>query len=90
VNHVGEMIAEGRIVACDLRELVLDDNLGETNVRVTILNCPNDRSQIMSIWRWSLSQTILDGHFLLSLLIAYDEHHVLEEDEGVIGVKKKV
>jgi hypothetical protein len=28
--------------------------------------------------------------FLLSLLIAYDEHHVLEEDEeGVVGVKKK-
>jgi hypothetical protein len=23
------------------------------------------------------------------LLIAYDEHHVLEEDEGVVGVKKK-
>jgi hypothetical protein len=23
------------------------------------------------------------------LLIAYDEHHVLEEDEGIVGVKKK-
>jgi hypothetical protein len=23
------------------------------------------------------------------LFIAYDEHHVLEEDEGVVGVKKK-
>jgi len=35
-------------------------------------------------------QTILDGHFLLSLLIAYEEHHVLEEDEkGIIDVKKK-
>jgi hypothetical protein len=90
VNHVGEMIVKGRIIACDLRELVLDDDLGETNVGVTILNCPNDRSQIMSIWRWPLSQTILDGHFLLSLLIAYDEHHLLEEDEGVVGVKKKV
>jgi hypothetical protein len=44
----------------------------------------------MLIWRWPLSQTILDGHFLLSLLIAYDEHHLLEENEGVVGVKKKV
>jgi hypothetical protein len=25
------------------------------------------------------------------LLVAYDEHHVLEEDEkGVVGVKKKI
>jgi hypothetical protein len=84
------MITEGRIVACDLKELVLDDDLNEINVAVTILSYPNDRSQIMSIWRWPLSQTILDGHFLSSLLIAYDEHHVLEEDEeGVLGVKKK-
>ncbi len=90
VNHVGEMIAEGRIIVCDLRKLVLDNNLGETNVGVTMLNYPNDRSQIMLIWRWPLLQTILDGHFLLSLFIAYDEHHVLEEDEkGVVGVKKK-
>ncbi len=37
-----------------------------------------------------MSRTILNGHFLSSLLIAYDEHHVLEEDEkGVVGVKEK-
>jgi hypothetical protein len=50
VNDVGEMIiAKGRIVMCDLRELVLNDDLGETDVGVTILSYPNDRSQIMSI-----------------------------------------
>lgn len=43
VNHVGKMISEGKIVACDLRELVLDDKFGETNVGVTILNYPNDK-----------------------------------------------
>jgi hypothetical protein len=38
-----------------------------------------------------LSRTILDGHYLLSLLATYDEHHVTEdEEEGVVGVKKKV
>ncbi len=90
VNHVGKVITRRMIVACDLKELVLDYDLGETNVGVAILNYPSDRSQIMSIWRWPSLQTILDGHFLLSLLIAYDEHHVLEEDEGVVGVKKKI
>jgi hypothetical protein len=59
VNHVGEMIVEGRIVACDPRELVLDNNLGETDVGVTILSYPNDRSQIMSIRRWPLFIVII-------------------------------
>ncbi len=48
VNDVGEMIiVEGKIVTCDLKELVLNDDLGETNVGVTILSYPNDTSQIM-------------------------------------------
>jgi hypothetical protein len=56
VNHVGEIIVEGRIVAYDPREPILDNDLDETNVGVIILNCPNDnRSPIMSIWRWPLS-----------------------------------
>jgi hypothetical protein len=88
VNHVGEIIVERRIIACDPKELILDDDLGEIEVRVTILNYPKDTAQIMTIWRWPLSRTILDGHCLSSLFIAYDEHHVLE-DEGVMGVKKK-
>jgi hypothetical protein len=37
-----------------------------------------------------LSRTILDGHCLFSLLVAYDEHHVLEDKEEIIvGVMKK-
>jgi hypothetical protein len=44
VNHVEEIIVEGRIVACDPKELVLDDNLGETKLWVTILSCPKDTS----------------------------------------------
>jgi hypothetical protein len=45
----------------------------------------------MSIWKWPFSRTILDGHYLLSFLVTYDEHHVLKEDEkGVVGVKKKL
>jgi hypothetical protein len=44
VNHVGAIITKGRIVTCDIREHILDNHLGEVDVGVTILNCPNDRS----------------------------------------------
>ncbi len=55
MNHVGKIVVEGRIVAYDLKELVLDDDLCEIDVGVTILSCLKDRSLIMSIWRWPLS-----------------------------------
>jgi hypothetical protein len=55
VNHVGEIIVEGGIVACDPKEPILDDDLGETKVRATILKCPKNTSQIMTILRWPLS-----------------------------------
>jgi hypothetical protein len=44
VNHVGEIIVERRIVACDPKEPILDDDLGEIEVRVTILNYSKDTS----------------------------------------------
>jgi hypothetical protein len=44
VNHVGEIIVERRIVACDPKEPVLDDDLGEIEVGVTILNYPKETS----------------------------------------------
>jgi hypothetical protein len=91
VNHVGEMIVEGRIIVFDSTEPVLDDDLGEINVGFTILNYPNDRSQIMSIWKRPLSQIILDGHSLFSLLTTSNKHHVSKEDEKIfVGVKKKI
>ncbi len=91
VNHVREMIVERKIIVFDSRERILDNDLGEINVGFTILNYPNDRSQIMSIWKRPLSQIILDGHCLLSLLTTYDKLHVSEEDEErVVGVKKKI
>jgi hypothetical protein len=44
----------------------------------------------MIIWKWPLSQTILDGHYLSSLFIPYDEHHVSKDNEKVVGVKQKI
>jgi len=35
VNHVGEIIVEGRFIAYGPKEHVLDDNLGATKVGVT-------------------------------------------------------
>jgi len=52
LNDDGEMVVEGWIATCYLRELVLHEDLGETNVGVTILSCENNESQIMSIWKW--------------------------------------
>jgi hypothetical protein len=44
----------------------------------------------MTIWKWPLSQTILDGFILRELLISYDETHVPTiNDDGQINVRKK-
>jgi len=43
VNHVGEIIAKGRIVAHDPREPILDEDFGEIKVGVLISNYPKDR-----------------------------------------------
>jgi hypothetical protein len=44
----------------------------------------------MTIWRWSLVQTILDGYPLKNHFIALYETHILDdEDARVVGAKKK-
>jgi hypothetical protein len=55
VDDVGVMIIEGHINACNPKRLVLGENLGETNVKMTILSYPRDIALVMSIWRWPLS-----------------------------------
>jgi hypothetical protein len=45
----------------------------------------------MTIWKWSLSQTILDGYSLKQFLIPYNENHILfVDEEGEIGVRKHI
>ncbi len=48
MNHVGKNIVGWKIITCDPRELVLNGDFGENHVEVTILSCPNDKSQIMT------------------------------------------
>jgi hypothetical protein len=45
---------------------------------------------MMTIWKWLLAQTILDGYPLIEHLITFNETHILDVDDvGVVGVKKK-
>lgn len=66
VDVEGVFVAKGRIIACDPREAMFDDDLGD-HVGIVILYCPNDILVVMSIWRWLLSQTIFHGHSLKAL-----------------------
>jgi hypothetical protein len=50
------------MIACDPWEIVFDDQLGEDHVGLNILHCLSNVVTIMAIWKWSISQTILDGY----------------------------
>jgi len=90
VDDVGFFVASGRVIACDLKEVVLDNQLGEDHVKVNILYYPNNISIVMKIWRWSLAQTIVDGYSLKQLLVFYDENNIPTiDEEAEIGVMKK-
>jgi hypothetical protein len=44
----------------------------------------------MTIWKWLLFQTTLEGFSLKKFLMSCDESYILDIDiEGMIGVKKK-
>lgn len=44
---------------------------------------------IMTIWRWPISKTILDGHSLRAFLGFYDENYISYVEERKISVNKK-
>ncbi len=54
----------GCVITSNPKEAVLDNQLGEDHVGLNILYCPNNVLVIMIIWKWPLSQTILDGFIL--------------------------
>jgi hypothetical protein len=62
VDDVGVVIVKGHINACNPKEVVVGEDLGETNVGMTILSYPCNIIKVMSIWRWLMSQTIFNGH----------------------------
>jgi hypothetical protein len=55
---------------------------------LNILHYPSNVVVVMTIWKWSLSQTILDGYSLRPFFIPYNENYILvvdEEGEMVLG-----
>jgi hypothetical protein len=57
---------------------------------LNILDCLNNVSTIMTIWKWSLVQTTFNGYPLRQLFISYDGSHTpIVDEEGTIGVRKK-
>jgi hypothetical protein len=72
------------------REAILEDILGDDHVGLTILYCPRKSLTIMTIWKWLLVQTTMDGFSLKELLISYDETYMPKKDIArIIGIKKK-
>jgi len=49
VDDVGLFVTSGHVIACDLREAILDNQFGEDHVSVSILYCPNNISAVMTI-----------------------------------------
>jgi hypothetical protein len=90
VDNDGVFIAKGQMAACDPQEIILDDQLDEDHVELCIWYYPGIVSIVMTIWKWSLAQTILDKYPLRKHIIAFNETHILGDDDvGAVGVKKK-
>jgi hypothetical protein len=82
---------KGCVMACNSKEAILDEILGDDHVSLTIFYYPKDISMIMTIWKWLLSQTTMEGFSLKELLLSYDESYILEIDvKRMIGVKKYI
>jgi hypothetical protein len=57
---------------------------------MSILYFLNNVSTIMTIWKWSLAQTIIDGYSLRQLHVSCDEGKIPSiDEEGEIGVRNK-
>ncbi len=90
MDDVGLFIVSGCVIAYDLKEAIRDNQLGEDHVRMNKLYCLNNVSIVMTIWKWSLVQTIVDGYSLRQLLVSYNESKIPTiDEEGEIGVGKQ-
>ncbi len=67
VDNVGVFLAKGRVVTCNPHEAVLDDQLGKDHVGFYTLYCHVNMSEMMTIWKWLLTQKILDGYALINI-----------------------
>jgi hypothetical protein len=86
----GVSLMKGLVMVFEMRETILDNILGHDHVDLTIFYYPRDNSMVLIIWKWLLTQTIMEGFSLKEFLLSYNESYILEVDvEGMIGLKKK-
>jgi hypothetical protein len=87
VDDVGVYVASGCVIVYDPREALLDNQLGEDHVGVSILYCLNNVLVVMMIWKWPLVQMILNGYPLRQLFMSYNENNIpIIDEEEEIGV----
>ncbi len=90
LDDVGVFVASGHVIAYDPRKAIFNNQLGENHVGVNLLYCPSNVLVVMTICKWSLAQTILDGYSFGQVLIFYDENQIpIVDEEGKTSVKKK-
>jgi hypothetical protein len=90
-DREGDFLLKGHVTKFDPREAILDNIIGDYHVDLTILYCLGNISMIMTIWKWLLVQTTMEGFLLKELLLSYDESYIHEVDvERMIGVKNKL
>jgi hypothetical protein len=55
---------------------------------MSILYFPNNVSIVVTIWKWMLAQSTVDGYSLRQLLVTYNECNIPTiDEEGEIGVE---
>ncbi len=90
LDDVGLFVTSGHVIACDPREVIVDDLLSEVHVRVSILYYLNNILVVMTIWKWPLAQTIVDGYSLKQFFGFYNENNIPTiNEEGEIVIRKK-
>jgi hypothetical protein len=73
-----------------MKEAILDNILGNGHVDLTILNCPRNISMVVTIWKWLLTQTTMEGFSLKKFFFSYNESYIPKVDvEGMIVSRKK-
>jgi len=76
---------KGRVITSDPREAILDNIIGQDHVGLTIFYYPRDLSMIMTIWKWSLAYTTMEGFLLKEIFVSYYESYILKVDgEGMM------
>ncbi len=64
----GVFLVKGHVTASNPRKAIMDDILGQDHVDLTIYYYTRNISMVMTIWKWSLAYTIVEGFLLKRIL----------------------